>query len=139
MYTNNVMKVNNLDPVTSADSVYNNRAFCDFCPGFCCYRLEGSSLLITAIDINRIARHFKISDGEVRKRYIEGKNTFKVRKDGSCLFLSDGKLSKRCSIHPARPQQCRDFPYEEPCPYLQRADLLGKIYPLVTASLQLQE
>jgi hypothetical protein len=38
-------------------------------------------------------------------------------------------------IHPARPQQCRDFPYDESCPYLVREDLLATIYPKVAKSL----
>lgn len=115
-----------------------NRVFCNYCPAFCCYRLEGSILLLTATDINRLARHLELSDGEVRKRYIENRNTFKVREDGSCVFLSNGKLSKRCSVHEARPQQCRDFPYDDPCPYLQREDLLAEIYPRVEKSMGLQ-
>jgi Fe-S-cluster containining protein len=115
------------------DSPY--RVYCNYCPGYCCYRLPGSTLFVTATDINRLARYFNISDGEVRKRYIEGKNTFKVRQDGSCLFLAVGKFNKRCSIHEARPQQCQDFPYDQPCPYLERADLLETISPLVESSL----
>lgn len=115
----------------------NNRAFCNFCPGICCYRLPGSSLFVTATDINRIARHFRVTDGEVRKQYIENRNTFHVRDDGSCIFLANGKLNKRCSIHAARPEQCRAFPYEAPCPYLNREDLLEKIYPKVEKSLGL--
>jgi hypothetical protein len=71
----------------------------------------------------------------VRKRFIEKRNTFKVKDDGSCIFLHDGKLSKRCSIHMARPQQCQDFPYDAPCPYLIREDLLATIYPLMEKSL----
>lgn len=113
-----------------------NKVFCNYCPGFCCYRLPGSTLYIDAIDINRIANHFNISDGEVRKRYIEGKNTFKSQPDGSCIFLLDGKLSKRCGIHSARPQQCRDFPYDDPCPYLQGEDLLKVIYPKIEENLR---
>lgn len=133
------MQKNNPVPEKQKIAEVSNRAFCNYCPGFCCYRLKGSILLITAIDINRIARHFSLSDGEVRKKYIEGKNTFKVKKDGSCIFLGDERLSKRCTIHPARPQQCRDFPYDEPCPYLQRADLLDLIYPKVIASLNIEK
>lgn len=115
-----------------------NKVFCNYCPAFCCYRLEGSILLLTATDINRLARHLQLSDGEVRKRYIENRNTFKVREDGSCVFLSNGKLSKRCSVHEARPQQCRDFPFDDPCPYLLREDLLAEIYPRVEKSMGLQ-
>lgn len=109
--------------------------YCNFCPGYCCYRLEGSTLFVTAEDINRLARHFGISDGEVRKRCIEGRNTFKTREDGSCLFLSNERMVRRCSVHQARPRQCREFPYGEPCPYLQRADLLERIQPKVEQAL----
>lgn len=107
------------------------KVYCNYCPAYCCYRLKGSTLFLDAIDINRIARHLGISDGEVRKLYIEGKNTFRVRMDGSCIFLSNSKLRARCTIHPARPRQCRDFPYHDPCPYLEREDLLDKIQPKI--------
>jgi Fe-S-cluster containining protein len=83
-----------------------------------------------------MARYFGVSDGEIRKRYLEGKNTFKTRPDGSCIFLLDGRLSKRCGIHEARPLQCMEFPYNAPCPYLQREDLLESIYPRVEKNLR---
>lgn len=114
-----------------------NKLYCNYCPGYCCYRLEGSTLYLDAADINRIARFFHITDGEVRKRYIEGKNTFKVRRDDSCIFLSDSVMCGRCRIHPARPQQCRDFPYRGPCPYLERDDLLSIIQPRIAKALSI--
>lgn len=122
--------------VKENETAFDNKAFCNYCPGFCCYRLPGSTLWIDATDINRIAHHFNISDGEVRRRYIEGKNTFKSKEDGSCIFLLDGKLSKRCGIHTARPRQCREFPYDAPCPYLQSDELLAVIYPRVEENLK---
>jgi Fe-S-cluster containining protein len=112
-----------------------NKTFCNYCPGFCCYRLEGASLYIMAEDINRMARYFGITDGEVRRRYLEGKNTFKTRKDGSCIFLANDKMCQRCTIHKARPKQCRDFPYSKPCPYLENEDLLARIQPRIEKSL----
>nr|WP_321467095.1 YkgJ family cysteine cluster protein [uncultured Desulfobulbus sp.] len=112
-----------------------NKSFCNFCPGYCCYRLPGSSLLLTGDDINRIARYFAISDGEVRRRYIEHRNTFRTRVDGSCIFLAQGQLCKRCSIHEARPRQCREFPYDRPCPYLENEGLLQLIQPRIEQSL----
>ncbi len=88
-------------------------------------------------DINRLARYFSISDGEVRKLYLGNKkNTFKVKEDGSCIFLSSAKMIKRCTIHPVRPKQCRMFPYNDPCPYLEREDLLTEIQPRVEESLK---
>lgn len=120
-------------------SLSSNKTFCNYCPAYCCYRLEGSSLLITAEDINRIARHFGIDDGEVRNRYMADKNTFKVREDGSCIFLVNGKSCKRCSIHNCSPQQCQDFPYNKPCPYLESEDLLNQIQPKIDKSLGLED
>ena len=110
--------------------------YCNYCPGYCCYRLKGSVLLINSDDINRLARHFLISDGEVRKRYMENRSTFKVKDDGSCIFQAQDKMIKRCTVHKARPQQCRLFPYSEPCPYLERDDLLARIQPCVEESLK---
>jgi Fe-S-cluster containining protein len=112
-----------------------NKNFCNYCPGYCCYRLEGSTLYLDNLDINRLARHFHLTDGQVRKRYIEGKNTFKVRDDGSCTFLSNDKMHGRCSVHEARPQQCRDFPYNQPCPYLECSALLTAIQSRVEQGL----
>ena len=108
---------------------------CTACPGYCCYRLAGSSLLIDAADINRIARYFEISDGEVRRRYLEGRNTFKTRDDGACVLLADGVPCRRCTIHPARPRQCREFPYDKACPYLDSPELLAILQPRIDQSL----
>ena len=112
-----------------------NKAFCNFCPGYCCHRLKGASLYIMAVDINRIARYFDMTDGEVRNKFIEGRNTFKTRQDGSCIFLANDRMCKRCTIHEARPKQCRDFPYDKPCPYLESKDLLAAIQPRIEKSL----
>ncbi len=125
------------EPSSPSYCLATNKVFCNFCPGYCCYRTKGATLYITAEDINRIARYFEITDGQVRKQFMEGKNTFKTREDGSCLFLSDKRFSRRCTIHLARPKQCRDFPYNSPCPYLERLDLLELIEPLVMKSLGL--
>lgn len=112
-----------------------NKEFCNFCPGYCCYRLQGASLYVMAEDINRIALHLQITDGEVRKRYLENRYTFKIREDGSCIFLANGRICKRCLIHEARPKQCRDFPYDKPCPYLESGELLNTIQPRIDNSL----
>lgn len=110
--------------------------YCNYCPGYCCYRLKGSVLLIDSDDINRIARYFSISDGEVRRRFMENKSTFKVKDDGSCIFQAGDRMIKRCTIHAVRPRQCRTFPYDEPCPYLEREDLLAEIQPRVEENLK---
>ena len=109
--------------------------YCTYCPGYCCYRLEGSMLLLTATDINRLARHLGLNDGEVRKRYLENRNTFKVKEDGSCIFQDPERMVRRCTIHEARPEQCRRFPDDKPCPYLLREDLLAQIQPRIEKGL----
>lgn len=123
-------------PNTPADyTLSRNKSYCNFCPGYCCYRLPGATLFVRNEDINRIARHFGISDGEVRKRFLENKNTFKTREDGSCILLANGRMSKRCTIHEARPKQCCDFPYDNPCPYLENSGLMDIIQPRIEQSL----
>lgn len=112
-----------------------NKTYCNFCPGYCCYRLPGATLYLDADDINRLARHFSINDGEVRRQYLENKNTFKTREDGSCILLANDRMCKRCTIHAARPRQCRDFPYEKPCPYLENPGLLEILQSRVEHSL----
>ena len=124
--------------MTSPLAVYilsRNKTYCNYCPGYCCYRLPGASLLLDAEDINRMALYFGISDGEVRKRFLENRNTFKTREDGSCMLLANDRMCKRCTIHEARPRQCREFPYEKPCPYLENPGLLDIIQPRVEQSL----
>jgi len=60
--------------------------YCNYCPGYCCYRLEGSTLLLTATDIGRMARHLGISDGEVRNRYLETKIPSRSRRMAPASF-----------------------------------------------------
>lgn len=110
--------------------------YCNYCPGYCCYRLAGSTLFIDNDDINRLARHFSISDGKVRRRFMENRYTFRVKSDGSCIFQASDRLIKRCTIHAARPSQCRRFPYNKPCPYLEREDLLAEIQPRLEKALR---
>ena len=112
-----------------------NSVYCEFCPGYCCYRLPGSSLYILAEDINRIGRHLGLSDGAVRRKYLEGKYTFKTKTDGSCIFLANDRLCQRCQIHAFRPRQCREFPYNRSCPYLEERTLLAQIQPRIEAAL----
>lgn len=111
-------------------------SYCNYCPGYCCYRLKGSVLLVDGDDINRLARHYSIPDGEVRKRFMENRHTFKVKEDGSCIFHAGDRMVKRCTVHKARPSQCREFPYNKPCPYLEREDLLAEIQPRLEKSLK---
>lgn len=92
--------------------------FCQGCPAYCCYQQDGAVLLITARDINRLARFFGLSDAQVRRQYMANRHSLLVRRDRSCIFLVPGDTSVRCAVYEARPDQCRSFPHGEPCPYL---------------------
>ena len=124
-------------PVPVDYSLARNKSYCNYCPGYCCYRLPGAILFVQADDINRLARHFNISDGEVRERFLENKNTFKTREDGSCILLANDRMSRRCTIHEARPRQCREFPQDKPCPYLENPGFLDILQPRIEQSLLL--
>lgn len=93
--------------------------YCVQC-GACC----GSSYdqEITAVDIERIADHLKISEKEVWEKYLEpGRRSWNrrdglIRKlknpghEGECAFLeAKGPTSSECRIYSARPQMCREY------------------------------
>lgn len=92
--------------------------FCKGCPAYCCYQEDGAVLLITAEDVNRLARFFGLRDGEVRRQYMANRHSLLVKEDRSCIFLVQGDTRQRCLVYPARPDQCRSFPHGQPCPYL---------------------
>ena len=65
---------------------------------------------LTEEDIERAAEFLGLSKKKFEKRYIyRTKNTRRLRtpREGACVFLHDS----RCSIHPAKPTQCRIFPF----------------------------
>ena len=60
-------------------------------------------------DLPRLAAFLGISEDELRSRYVYAtKYHFRLRRlQGQCPFLrADG-----CSVHPAKPTQCREFPF----------------------------
>jgi len=74
----------------------------------CCQRK--GFVYLTGDDVARAARFLGISPATFEKRYIyRTKNLRRLRipRGGLCRFLRvDG-----CSIHPAKPTQCRIFPF----------------------------
>ncbi|MEW6070499.1 MAG: YkgJ family cysteine cluster protein, partial [Candidatus Thermoplasmatota archaeon] len=77
---------------------------CTTC-GNCCKVL---SVKLTEEDIQKIAKHLKISEDKFIKKYVtknnEGKCEFKYK---PCIFLENNK----CTIREVRPQECREFPH----------------------------
>lgn len=79
--------------------------------GYCCS--HGSGFLI-GDDLKNIAKYLKITEKEVKQKYLEEKELFntkllrpKLKKSdkpyGKCIFLED----KKCKIHKVKPLQCR--------------------------------
>jgi len=79
--------------------------------GHCCS--QGSGFLV-GDDIKNIAEYLKITEKEVKEKYLEEKELFntkllrpKLKKEdkpyGECIFLKD----KKCTINKVKPLQCR--------------------------------
>jgi hypothetical protein len=65
---------------------------------------------LTEEDIGQAAEFLGVSKKKFEKRFIyRTKNTRRLRtpRDSECIFLGEGG----CSIYPARPTQCRLFPF----------------------------
>jgi uncharacterized protein len=60
-------------------------------------------------DVPRLAAYLGITEGELQRRHLYStKNTRRLRmKGGQCPFLT----AEGCSVHPAKPTQCRLFPF----------------------------
>jgi len=77
--------------------------------GHCCS--HGSGFLIDK-DLKNISEFLKITEKEVKEKYLEEKDMFNTRllrpklrnkPYGECIFLKD----KKCTIHKVKPFQCR--------------------------------
>lgn len=74
-----------------------------------CCRQKGF-VYVTNSDIERAAGFLGVSAEEFEKRYVfrtRNRARLRVPRDSTCHFLTD----EGCSIHPAKPTQCRIFPY----------------------------
>lgn len=61
-------------------------------------------------DIERLARYLGLRPRTLARRYTVdelGELALAMDADGNCPFLQDG----RCGVHPARPLQCRTYPF----------------------------
>jgi Fe-S-cluster containining protein len=65
---------------------------------------------LTEDDIPRAAQFLGMTPKAFERRYIyrtKNRRRLRVPRDSQCTFLKDGG----CSIHPAKPTQCRIFPF----------------------------
>ena len=74
-----------------------------------CCRQKGF-VYLTDADLPRMADFLGLTAQQFERKYVyRTKNRMRLRVplDANCYFLNEGG----CSIHPAKPTQCRIFPY----------------------------
>ncbi|WP_043793519.1 YkgJ family cysteine cluster protein [Solidesulfovibrio fructosivorans] len=75
--------------------------------GHCCQGVGG--IMLSLSDITRLAEHLGLTPEAMLARFAEhvgGKDRLATGADGYCIFYNEG-----CSVHPARPDVCRAWPY----------------------------
>ena len=83
---------------------------CSQC-GNCCSGAPGA-VWVTEDEIRKIAKYRGISLGEMRINHthrIGGDVSLREFANGDCTFLDSA--TRRCSIYPVRPAQCRTWPF----------------------------
>ncbi|HTE42749.1 MAG TPA: YkgJ family cysteine cluster protein [Steroidobacteraceae bacterium] len=96
---------------------------CTKCPGYCC---SHGRVAVSDFDIERLAKHFKISGAQARERFTYPYKTkdadetiLRHHKDhiytSICKFFD--REERRCTVYEARPNVCRRYPYGNQCGY----------------------
>jgi Fe-S-cluster containining protein len=74
-----------------------------------CCRQKGF-VYLTESDLTRMAEYVKMTAAAFERKYVyrtARRMRLRVPREGTCPFL----LDDGCSIHPAKPTQCRIFPF----------------------------
>jgi Fe-S-cluster containining protein len=98
---------------------------CAACPGYCC---SHARIAVSEFDIERLARHFKISKTEAKQRFTYRYKTkdadeqiLRHQRDHIyktiCRFFDTDE--RRCTVYEARPNVCRKYPYGNRCGYYE--------------------
>lgn len=79
--------------------------------GNCCSDTSGY-VELTEAEAENIAGFLKLSEADFLEKYVELRDQesafrLKSHENGDCIFL----VENRCTIYPARPLQCRTFPF----------------------------
>lgn len=78
--------------------------------GNCC-RITGEAYVyVTQAEVERMAKHLKLEVRTFAKKYLRRSDeklpALRDKNNSECIFW-EGK----CSVYPARPRQCRSFPF----------------------------
>lgn len=93
---------------------------CARCPGYCC---SYDRIGVTADDIAQLAQHFGLTPEQAQRRFTRlwqpGERILRHRPDSVyksiCRFFD--QQARRCSVYPARPAVCRQYPNGARCGY----------------------
>ncbi len=76
----------------------------------CCRGAQPGWVYASQQQIERIARFLELGQRTFNKRFLtkdeNGKPVLRLKPNGDCIFWDDG-----CTVYPARPRQCRTFPF----------------------------
>jgi len=103
---------------------------CQECAGFCC-RGRSGDIWVNAAEIGQIAIFLKTSQVDIIGKFLNPVgNRLSIKEryaagEHECVFF-DGQ-AQQCSIYPARPDQCRRFPFWQY--YRDRGEELAKECP----------
>ncbi len=88
---------------------------CFSCNGACC-RGESGVVWLKKKDVENIAKYLGITEKSFlqeyckKERYSYTLKELKRKGEYFCVFFEEGK---GCQIYPARPKQCKDYPFWE--------------------------
>lgn len=77
--------------------------------GACCTG-EPGAVYLTEADIQRLCQHLDLSRDHFLEQYthrVHGRISLREKEHGDCIFLEEA----RCTLHAARPDQCRTYPF----------------------------
>jgi Fe-S-cluster containining protein len=116
------LKMQDMDEVDEAVhelyEEYSSTIDCTSC-GNCCMTLKP---LVTAKDINRLAKSRNMSVAYFRNEYTEtDEDGDRCLKDTPCRFLED----KKCTVYPDRPAECRS------CPHLHKKKFISRLFGVI--------
>ena len=84
---------------------------CTQCGECCTNRGDYAYVYLSDPELNRLAGHLGLLPSEFRQRYTfeDEYGWTQLYLEERCVFLDPG--TRRCSVYPARPTQCRTFPF----------------------------
>ena len=76
----------------------------------CCRGAQPGWVYVSPAQIERLERFAELSPRAFKTRYLtedeDNDPVLRLKPNGDCIFWEDG-----CTVYPARPRQCRTFPF----------------------------